>query len=230
MKFVYILLLISVTILILSFFSCGSSKNDSSKKVNKSQSIKNNSVNNPKKNLPTIVFLGDSLTEGYRVGLEENYPTQVEKKLVEQGIQIKVVNGGLSGDTSEGGLERLNWFLKLEPDYLFLALGSNDGLRGLQLGNTYDNLSSIIEACQERGVKVFLAGLKIPPNYGLAYTQEFEAIFTRLSQKYSLPLYPFLLEGVAGETRFNLEDGIHPNAQGYKIISDGITEFIIKNL
>lgn len=170
----------------------------------------------------TILFLGDSLTEGYRLSKEESYPSLVEEKLKLKHPKVKVINGGVSGATTASGLKRLDWYLKAKPDIMVLALGANDGLRGLKLEQTSKNLSQVIEKAQERGMKVILAGMKMPTNYGEPYRTNFEKIFTDLARKYKLRLIPFLLEGVGGNPKLNLPDGIHPNAQGYEVVAKNV--------
>lgn len=170
----------------------------------------------------TILFLGDSLTEGYRLSKEESYPSLVEEKLKLKHPKVKVINGGVSGATTASGLKRLDWYLKAKPDIMVLALGANDGLRGLKIEQTSKNLSLVIEKAQERGMKVILAGMKMPTNYGEPYRTNFEKVFTDLARKYKIKLIPFLLEGVGGNPKLNLPDGIHPNAQGYEVVAKNV--------
>lgn len=175
-----------------------------------------------------LVFLGDSLTEGYNIAKEAAYPALIGKALVKEGIQIKIVNAGVSGSTTAGGLSRLNWILKGKPTHLVLALGSNDGMRGMKLEESQKNLEKIIEKCRKKGVKVLLTGQKIPLNYGKDYTKKFDQIYLNLVKKYKISFVPFLLEGVAGEPKLNLSDGIHPNEAGHKIIAENILPDIRK--
>jgi acyl-CoA thioesterase-1 len=167
----------------------------------------------------TVVFLGDSLTEGYQLNKEEAYPALVEKELKLKFPDLKVINAGVSGATSASGPKRLDWYLKVKPDVLVLALGANDGLRGLKAKDTEKNLSLVIEKARSRGIKVILVGMKMPTNYGESYRKDFEKVFNHLSQKYELKLVPFLLEGVGGKPSLNLPDGIHPNPEGHKIMA-----------
>ncbi len=169
-----------------------------------------------------IVAFGDSLTAGLGVPSEKAYPAQLAKKLNTNGYRYKVVNAGVSGETTAGGLRRVEWILKSRPDIVILALGANDGLRGLSLIEMEKNLSKIIQKLQQKDVKVVLAGMKIPPNYGIRYTRGFEAVYPKLAKRFNLTLIPFFLEGVATVPALNQADGIHPNAQGYKIIVDRI--------
>ena len=174
------------------------------------------------KTLPKIVAFGDSLTAGLGVSSEESYPAQLEKHLQERGFHYEVVNAGVSGDTSAGGLRRVEWILKNQPTVVILELGVNDGLRGLPLEQTYANLRSIIDRFKNAGVMVILAGMRIPPNYGEAYTGEFFDMYKRLAKELSLPLIPFLLEGVAAHPGLNQADGVHPTAEGYTIVAQNV--------
>jgi acyl-CoA thioesterase-1 len=174
----------------------------------------------------TILFLGDSLTEGYQLSREEAYPALIEKILKDEKKEIKVINGGVSGATSASGLKRLDWYLRAKPDIMVLALGANDGLRGLKLNETEKNLSLVIMKAQERGMIVILAGMKMPTNMGETYRNEFEKIFSTLSKKYSIKLIPFLLEGVGGKPELNLPDGIHPNPKGHKKMADNVLKVL----
>ncbi|MEM1177571.1 MAG: arylesterase [Acidobacteriota bacterium] len=168
----------------------------------------------------TVVFLGDSLTAGYGVDEDEGFPMRVERQLHEEGASVRVINGGVSGDTTAGGLRRLSWLLRQDPDILMVALGGNDGLRGLDLDDSEANLRLIIEQAQAADVRVLLAGMLMPPNYGEDYTERFAAIYPRLAEDYDVALIPFLLEGVAGDPELNQPDGIHPTADGQKIVSE----------
>lgn len=174
----------------------------------------------------TILFLGDSLTEGYRLSKEEAYPALIEKELKPKRPKLKIINGGVSGATTASGLKRLDWYLKAKPEIMVLALGANDGLRGLKVEEAEKNLAAVIEKAEAKGIYVILAGMKIPTNYGDKYRSEFEKIFPRLAKKYDLVLIPFLLEGVATKTDLNLADGIHPNARGHKIMAKTVLKYL----
>jgi acyl-CoA thioesterase-1 len=174
----------------------------------------------------TIVFLGDSLTEGYQLSKEEAFPALVEKELKKKHPDIKVINGGVSGATTASGSKRLDWYLKAKPDIVVLALGANDGLRGLKVNETEKNLAAAIEKAQSRGIRVILAGMRMPTNYGEAYRKQFEEVFSNLSKKYKLKLIPFLLEGVGGKPELNLPDGIHPNSKGHQVMSQTILKVL----
>lgn len=169
---------------------------------------------------PSIVFLGDSLTAGLGLESSASFPSIIAARLEEQHIDVEVVNAGVSGDTSAGGLRRVDWALEGDPRVLVLALGANDGLRGLPTAELRKNLAAIIEASQARGVAVILAGMEAPPNNGPEYAARFRAVYTDLAQSYEVPLIPFLLDGVAGEPALNQADGIHPNADGARRVAD----------
>jgi acyl-CoA thioesterase I len=173
----------------------------------------------------TLVFFGDSLTAGY--GLDdpdEAYPSLIQQKIDEAHLPWHVVNAGLSGDTTAGGLRRLNWVLKQRTDMIVLALGANDGLRGVRVEATAANLRAIIGRIrsQRPGTVIVLAGMKIPTNLGPDYTKAFAEIYPALAREYKLSLIPFLLEGVGGHPDLNQADGLHPTAEGQKIVADNV--------
>jgi acyl-CoA thioesterase-1 len=167
-----------------------------------------------------IVAFGDSLTAGFGVTEEEAYPAVLERKIRAAGFSYRVVNGGVSGETTAGGLRRVPWILQSRPEIVILELGANDGLRGLGVVETEKNLAEIIEELQKEHVRVVLAGMRMPPNYGKEYTGAFEKIFPELAGRYHLTLIPFFLEGVAARPDLNQADGIHPTALGYQKIVD----------
>ncbi len=173
-----------------------------------------------------VVFLGDSLTAGYELDESQAFPALVEDRLRAAGRAVRVVNAGISGDTTAGGLARLDWLLRQRPDVLFVGLGGNDGLRGTPLESSEANLRAIVEGAQAAGVRVLLAGMLMPPNYGPDYTEAFAAIYPRLAAELGVPLIPFLLEGVAARPELNLEDGIHPNAEGQSIVAETVLEHL----
>ena len=172
--------------------------------------------------LPRIVAFGDSLTAGLGVSPEDSYPGQLGRFLREQGFAYDVINAGVSGDTSAGGLRRVDWILKSQPRLVIVELGANDGLRGQPLKETYGNLNAIIERLKAKGVTVVLAGMRLPLNYGENYTQEFSDLFVRLAREQDVPFIPFLLEGVAMRRHLNQGDGIHPTAEGYSIVMQNV--------
>lgn len=176
----------------------------------------------------TILFFGDSLTAGYGLSVEEAFPAIVEEKLKKFGKPAKVVNAGLSGETSAGGLSRIDWILRQPVDVFVLELGANDGLRGLPLDQTKKNLQAIIDKVKAKNpqVKIVIAGMMVPPNMGPEYTAQFKKIFPVLAKENNATLIPFLLENVAGNEKLNLADGIHPNIQGHRIVADNVYKVI----
>ncbi|MGZ5279245.1 MAG: arylesterase [Pseudobdellovibrionaceae bacterium] len=169
-----------------------------------------------------LVVLGDSLTEGYGVARSSAFPALLEKKIKDSGKPWTVVNAGISGATTASGPSRMRWQLKSRPQLIILALGANDGLRGVNLDSTEKNLAETIEIAQNEKIKIVLAGMMLPPNYGAQYGKNFQALYNRLAKKYQLQKIPFLLEGVAGNPKLNLADGIHPNEKGHEIIADNV--------
>jgi acyl-CoA thioesterase I len=176
----------------------------------------------------TILFFGDSLTAGHGVSAEEAFPALIAKKLNEKGNPVKVINGGLSGETSAGGLSRIDWVLRQPVDIFVLELGPNDGLRGLPLDQTEKNLQAIIDKVKAKypKAKIVVAGMMVPPNIGPDYTLKFKNIFPALAKKNNAFLIPFLLEGVAGNEKLNIPDGIHPNSSGHKIVAENVLKVI----
>jgi acyl-CoA thioesterase I len=172
----------------------------------------------------TILFFGDSLTAGYGLSTEEAFPALVEKKLNEKEKRCKVINAGLSGETTAGGLARIDWVLRQPIDVFVLELGGNDGLRGLPLAQTEKNLQAIINKVKAKypNVKIVMAGMMVPPNMGADYSKRFQTIYPTLAKKNKATLIPFLLEGVGGNEKLNLPDGIHPNPEGHKIVANTI--------
>jgi acyl-CoA thioesterase I len=179
-----------------------------------------------------ILFYGDSLTAGYGLSPEEAFPALVEKKLNKTDKRVKVVNAGLSGETSAGGLSRIDWILRQPIDIFVLELGGNDGLRGLPLDQTRRNLQGIIDKVKSKypTCKIVMAGMMVPPNMGKEYTDDFKRVYPELAKKNQATLIPFILDGVGGIEKLNQADGIHPNAEGHQIISDKITPVFEKLL
>jgi acyl-CoA thioesterase I len=171
-----------------------------------------------------ILFLGDSITAGYGLDLEQAFPALIQEKIDAKRWNFKVVNAGQSGDTSAGGLSRLEWLLKNRVDVLVLELGANDGLRGLPTETTRKNLQAIIDRTKGKypEAKVIVAGMKVPPNMGGDYGRKFEAVFGDLAKKNKALLIPFVLEGVGGSRELNLADGIHPTAKGHEIVAANV--------
>jgi acyl-CoA thioesterase-1 len=175
-----------------------------------------------------ILFFGDSLTAGYGLSPQEAFPTLIEAELIKLGKRVKVINGGLSGETSAGGLSRIDWALRQQVNVFILELGANDGLRGLPLDQTKKNLQGIIDRVKAKcpNALIVLAGMLVPPNMGKEYSDGFKKIYPELAQKNKAALYPFLLEGVGGIEKLNQEDGIHPNAEGHRIIAKKLSAFL----
>ena len=174
----------------------------------------------------TILFIGDSLTEGYGVDKKNSYPALIEKQLLSEGKKVKVMNGSVSGSTTSSGKKRLRWFLKGKPKFLILALGANDGLRGIKLDVSKKNLDEIIALANKNKIHVLLAGMMLPPNYGPDYTKKFKSMYSTLAKKHKLTLIPFLLEGVASIKELNQADGIHPNEKGHVIMKDTVLKYL----
>ena len=169
---------------------------------------------------PRIVFLGDSLTAGLGLSSDQSFPSLIGQKLKEKGLDYEVINAGVSGDTSAGGLRRLDWSLEGDVRVLILALGANDGLRGLPTDDLRKNLAAVLDRAKARGIAVVLAGLEAPPNNGVDYTRDFRHVYLDLAREYQVRFIPFLLLGVAGDASLNQGDGIHPNARGAQIVAD----------
>ena len=173
-----------------------------------------------------ITVLGDSLTAGFGLSPEDAFPAQLETQLRRDGFDVRVVNAGVSGDTSAGGRARLDWVLADAPDLVIVELGANDALRGLAPAETEANLDAVLAVLTGRGVAVLLAGMLAPPNFGPDYGREFGAVFPRLADKYAVPFYPFFLDGVAARPRLNQADGVHPNAEGVAEIVTRIAPYV----
>ncbi len=171
----------------------------------------------------TIVVLGDSLAAGYGLDRTEAFPALLQRKVNEVGLKFQVVNAGVSGDTSAGGLRRLDWLLKRPVDVLVIELGGNDGLRGLSAAALKKNLQSIMERTRVKypEVRIVLAGMKMPANFG-EYATQFERVYLELAKEQNVALVPFLLEGVGGQPAMNLPDGIHPTAEGQKVLAENV--------
>jgi acyl-CoA thioesterase-1 len=176
----------------------------------------------------TIVAVGDSLTAGLGVNEEQAYPAQLEKKLRAAGYDWKVINAGISGETSSGTLSRINWVMKLRPDIVILETGANDGLRGIDPAVTRMNIDKTISILKQQNVTVVLAGMQMVRNLGPEFTKRFADIYPSLAKKHSLILVPFFLQGVAGNPSLNQPDGIHPTAEGYRIITERVYPFARK--
>ncbi|HEY7609052.1 MAG TPA: arylesterase [Alphaproteobacteria bacterium] len=176
----------------------------------------------------TILAFGDSLVAGYGLGGSEGFTAKLEAALKAKGIAARVVNAGLSGDTSAGGLARLDWALEPKPDFAIVELGANDGLRGLDPAQTRANLDAILTKLKAKGVGVLFVGMYAPPNMGPDYGNAFNALYPELAAKHGVAFYPFFLDGVAANAALNQPDGIHPNAQGIGIIVERILPHVLR--
>ncbi len=177
---------------------------------------------NPRDARPVVAALGDSLTAGRGVDPELIFPARLQAKIDAAGYRFRVVNAGVSGDTSAQGLDRLNEIRRMRPAVVIVELGANDGLRGVPPSETRKNLAEILKLVTADGAKTVLAGMEIPPNYGPEYTRQFHDIFPGLAKEYRAALIPFFLQGVGGNPDLNQEDGIHPTAQGYAIVTENV--------
>ena len=185
-------------------------------------------ANSTAPNSVVILALGDSLTAGYGLGRDDSFPRQLENSLASSGYPVTVINGGVSGDTSAGGLARLEWSIAGKPQIVIVELGANDALRGVDPAQTYDNLNQIIVRLKKAGCRIVFAGMRAPRNLGLDYTVEFDQIYPDLAERHDLDLYPFFLEGVAADPGLNQADGIHPNAEGVRVVVNGIQPLVVK--
>lgn len=178
-----------------------------------------------------ILFLGDSLTAGLGVTTEQAYPAVVAGMLADRGVTgIRIINAGISGSTTASGVSRLKWYLRATPHVLLLALGANDGLRGLSLEKMAENLDRTVSLALENGIRVILAGMEIPPNYGPEYTAGFRNVYRDLAEKHGVKLIPFLLDGVGGVASLNQADGLHPNPEGHQRIAETVLPYILEAL
>ena len=175
---------------------------------------------------PLVAFLGDSLTAGWHLDEAQAYPALVASELRGRGVAIRVLNAGVSGDTSAGGRRRLGWVLKQKPDIVVIALGANDGLRGLDLRPMDENLRQIVDDVKAAGARPLLVGMKIPPSLGPDYARRFEAIYSAIAKDKDVPLVPFLLEGVAGRAELTFPDGVHPTAEGHKRMAVTVLPYV----
>ena len=182
------------------------------------------SVRPEKSDKKTVLFYGNSLTAGYGLDEEASFPSLIQNKIDSLNLDYIVINGGLSGETTASGLSRLEWFLEEEPEVFVLELGGNDGLRGIPLDETRRNLQAIIGSISKKypDTKILLAGMQIPPNMGIDYTEEFRTMYAEIAENQNIEFIPFLLEGVAGDPDLNLPDGIHPTEEGQKIVAQTV--------
>ncbi len=174
-----------------------------------------------------IVAFGDSLTAGFGVDPELAWPAFLQERLAREGYPYRVVNAGVSGDTTAGGLRRVDWVLRAQPEVVVVALGANDGLRHQPVAAMQANLTAIVGRLQAAGARVLLAGMRAPPNYGPEYTDDFRRAFGEVAQRAKVPLMPFLLDGVAADPRLNQADGIHPNAEGHRLVAERVWPYLL---
>lgn len=223
----------STCFLLILFFvivSCNSNSNESVPKKQE-EAVKNNPVDSSTKK-KTILFFGNSLTAGYGVDPSEAYPALIQDKIDSLHLNYKVINAGVSGATTSDGNSRIDWILKQPVDIFVLELGGNDGLRGIPLSVTENNLQSIIDKVKAKypDAKIILEGIQIPPNMGPDYTTKFKEIYPQLASKNKIQLLPFLLKGVGGDPKLNQRDGIHPTADGHKIVAENVWEILKEDL
>jgi acyl-CoA thioesterase I len=216
-----LILLASALVLIFANIFCNNkdtSKSDSNKALSPKDTT---AINQPVK---TILFFGNSLTAGYGLEPDESFPSLIQKKLDSMHLHFKTVNAGVSGETSAGGNGRIDWILKQPVDVFVLELGANDGLRGIPVAETKKNLQTIIDKVKAKypHAKLVLAGMQVPPNMGQEYSENFRKLFPDLAAKNNMTLIPFLLEGVGGVRELNQQDGIHPTAEGEKIVTENV--------
>ena len=212
---------------LLVFTSCGeSSKDEKEAEVENASEAEKESENSD--DTKTILFFGDSLTAALGLDPAEGYPAEIQEMIDSLGLNYEVVNAGLSGETTAAGRNRISWVLNQDVDVFVLALGANDGLRGVPVEETRKNLQAIMNTVREKNpdVEIILAGMQIPPNLGPEYTTDFRQLFPELAEKNNIHLIPFLLEGVAGDPALNQQDGIHPTAEGYDIVADNVWDVL----
>lgn len=210
-------------LLLLGIFMVACNTNDTEK--NKGEATDKNELTEQMPEKKNILFFGNSLTAGYGLNdPSEGFPAIIQQKIDSLNLPYKVINAGLSGETTSGGKNRIDWLLKQQVDVFVLELGANDGLRGIPVTETEKNLQIIVDKVKTRypEAKQLLLGMEVPPNMGDKYVQDFRSIFRRVAEKNDMAFVPFLLEGVAGNTTLNLSDGIHPTARGYQIVAENV--------
>jgi acyl-CoA thioesterase-1 len=219
---------ISAVFAILLMAACGNNKEKPAAEENKQQASGDSATTVPTTGEKNIIFFGNSLTAGYGLEPTEAFPALVQQKIDSLKLPYKVINAGLSGETTAGGKNRIDWILKQPVSIFVLELGGNDGLRGIPISETRQNLQTIIDRVRTKNpeVKIILAGMQVPPNMGRKYAVDFQEVFRDLSQKNNTALIPFLLEGVGGIQELNQSDGIHPTAVGQKIVAENVWEVL----
>lgn len=213
--------------LVMTMLGCGNGEKNTENSSTPSQ----NKVESPSQKTKNILIFGNSLTAGYGLEPAESYPSQLQNHLDSLHLPYKIINAGLSGETTSGGNSRLDWVLKNPVDIFILELGGNDGLRGIPVTETRKNLQAMIDKVKAKypDAKIILAGMQVPPSMGKKYADEFKVIYPELAQKNEVALIPFLLENVGGEVKLNQKDGIHPNAEGAKIVAENVWQ-VLKGL
>ena len=191
-------------------------------------------VNSEAQQKKTILFFGDSISAGYGLEPQQAFPAIIQDKIDSIGLNYEVINGGLSGETSAGGLRRISWVLQRDIDIMILELGGNDGLRGIDLSSTKKNLQQIIDKAKAKNpdIEIIIAGMQVPPNLGTDYTKEFQELYPELAEKNDIPLIPLILDKVGGRDEYMQSDQIHPNAKGHKVVAETVWETlapILKN-
>ncbi|MFY0696334.1 MAG: arylesterase [Balneola sp.] len=183
-------------------------------------------INSEAQQKKSILFFGDSISAGYGIQPQQAFPAVIQDKIDSLGLNYEVINGGLSGETSAGGLRRINWVLQRDIDIMILELGGNDGLRGIDLSSTKDNLQQIIDRAKAKNpeIEIIIAGMQVPPNLGTDYTKEFQDLYPELAEKNNLTLIPLILDKVGGRDEFMQPDQIHPNVQGHKVVAETVWE------
>lgn len=215
-----------VLIVVMLFTGCG---NEPAETTASDRAVNSTAVDPPQPKSKTILFFGNSLTAGYGLEPAQAFPARVQQKIDSLGLPYRVINGGVSGETSAGGNQRIDFVLKQQPvDVFVLELGANDGLRGIPLRETKKNLQAIIDKVKAKypGAKLVMAGMQMPPNMGPSYTKEFRELYPELAKKNNMTLIPFLLQGVADVPRLNQEDGNHPTAEGHRVVAGNVWEAI----
>ncbi|WP_299154055.1 arylesterase [uncultured Christiangramia sp.] len=214
----------ALSLVLLLNLSCGNEKK--SVATEEKSATEESENNSEEENSKTILFFGDSITAGYGLETDEAFPNLIQQRLDSLGYDYTVINAGLSGETTAGGLNRIDWVLKQNVEIFVLELGANDGLRGVPLAETRSNLNKIVDYVQEKNseTKIILAGMQIPPNLGADYTTEFRELYPELAEKENIYLIPFILDGVAGDPELNQQDGIHPTAEAQPILVENTWE------
>ena len=220
---------LSFLALIFAAWGCGNAVQDTNATdIPEEETVTEQIVDNSASEGKNILFFGNSLTAGYGLEMDQAWPALIQQIIDSLDLEYQVINAGLSGETSSGGLNRIDW-VSQQPIHIFmLELGANDALRGLDLKSTRENLRGILAFVRDKypDAHLMVAGMKAPPNMGTEYTEEFESIFPALAEEFDATLIPFLLEGVAGDPSLNLEDGIHPNVEGQKIVRDNVWQVL----